>query len=301
MSFSGWIAQQLSWELIKFGTFSAYKKVSSRKKIDGWSERLETKFFNEVKIVDPDAATPKIYIDGEYQLDETVEVVRREKLKEIRRKHKHNDVHAIVVSDDFHTSDESAEIRVKTCDFAGVLALRNFGEKPSILSVSAVIVCDQTDEIILHRRSSSVDTYPDALHTIGGSYIPPMATKVSTDRGGVISAIQREALEEGQISVDVDSKPSMIFSRELSTGFFQVVFLGLKTSKDNLERMCGNWEGTAIRVKLSKIDSILSSDDWVPSGKAHLLAWLAHGSPGVSSKRKFGNFRPEELFLKHSK
>jgi hypothetical protein len=89
----------------------------------------------------------------------------------------------------------------------------------------------------------------------------------------------------------------MIAAKELSTGFVQLVFLGFAAKASALKQLDGNWEGNPLLFPFDSVPGLLlKSEDWVPSGKAHLLAWLALGAPNAGPSPKFGKLTPGELF-----
>ncbi len=87
-----------------------------------------------------------------------------------------------------------------------------------------------------------------------------------------------------------------MISKELRTGFIQLVFLGFNVSSRTMDYISGNWEGSLERVPFRKLRKVLSMKTWVPSGKAHILAWLALGSPNAGLRPRFGRQPPKQLF-----
>ena len=116
------------------------------------------------------------------------------------------------------------------------------------------------------------------------------------DRGGVLSTVQREVHEESQISLSIDAPPHLMISKELTTGFIQLGFLGFNISSHTMDRLSGNWEGSPERVPFRHLPEVLSRQSWVPSGKAHILAWLALGAPNSGVRPRFGGQSPRQVF-----
>ena len=85
-------------------------------------------------------------------------------------------------------------------------------------------------------------------------------------------------------------------AKELSTGFIQLVFLGIPVDVEDIDRLKGNWEGKIERVPFKNLASVLKDPTWVPSGKAHVLAWIGLGAPNAKKRQKFGNQTAEQLF-----
>jgi len=52
-------------------------------------------------------------------------------------------------------------------------------------------------------------------------------------------------------------------------------------------------------VPFTDLSALLLRDDWVPSGKAHVLAWLAAGAPGAGKKPIFGGLTATQLAAAH--
>jgi 8-oxo-dGTP pyrophosphatase MutT (NUDIX family) len=205
-----------------------------------------------------------------------------------------NDLHAVVIGEPQWLSDPP-QFRAKTLDFASVCALRNENRKVRILSACAVIVCPDEEVVLLHVRGSDVATYADHLHTLGGAFIPP-GSCVDADRTSLRSACVREVHEEVQLALSGDKFPPMVMSEELSTGFIQLVFLGFGVGLKSLTRLEGNWEGKPSRIPFAQLPAMLQTGPWTPSGKSHILAWLALGAPNAGKNPRFGKLSPSQLF-----
>ncbi len=215
-----------------------------------------------------------------------------------------NDNMGILVNEPIWRADPPS-FEYKVLSFAEIMKLRSLSEKPRILSACAVIVCSETSSIFLHLRSKKSATYPGLLHTVGGSYLPEneLVPSHGADRDGLRSTIFREIKEEMGIEVSREHKklPPILFCEEKSTGFIQTVLLGLNISKEEgrlVDSKGQTWEGSVQRIRFSDLYNIMSANKIVPSGKAHLLAWLALGAPGISPLQKFGKMKAKDLFLK---
>ena len=163
------------------------------------------------------------------------------------------------------------------------------------ISASAVIVCREEQVILLHERGKTVETFAEHIHTLGGAYIPPGAG-VDPDRLSLRSAGMREVREESQVALSGDMFPPMMMAKELHTGFIQLVFLGFGVRPAALAQLEGNWEGTPLRIPFAELPAALQAPNWVPTGKAHILAWLALGAPNAGRKPRFANLSPSQLF-----
>jgi 8-oxo-dGTP pyrophosphatase MutT (NUDIX family) len=146
-------------------------------------------------------------------------------------------------------------------------------------------------------RGASVETYPSCLHTLGGAYIPAGFAGVDADRKGLRATVVREVHEEAQLALAGEATPPMMFSQELSTGFVQLVFLGFSAEAGALEQVLGNWEGDPQLIPYDQLPAILLDEpNWVPSGRAHVLAWLALGAPNAGARPRFATMSPRQLF-----
>jgi hypothetical protein len=102
--------------------------------------------------------------------------------------------------------------------------------------------------------------------------------------------------EESEIIVRRYSEPICV-SREVDTGFIQYTYLGVRITKDQLERCEQNPEGHISRVPFDELSMKLKRDrEWVPSGRALVLMWLSLGAPGAGFMPKFSGQTPSELF-----
>jgi 8-oxo-dGTP pyrophosphatase MutT (NUDIX family) len=160
--------------------------------------------------------------------------------------------------------------------FSEVMALRSKGEKPAFLAASAIPVDYNRRKLVLHRRGEDVKTYPGALHTVGGAFVP-------SDDATLFETLHREALEEACVSIDDfatgpdgDIECRLIFSEELSTGSVQVCYL-----HHSFQRAVGagvppmdRLEGQPVFLSFDELPGLLAEPGWVPSGRMHLLAWL---------------------------
>ena len=111
-----------------------------------------------------------------------------------------------------------------------------------------------------------------------------------------IGCIKREIFEESSLNVNFDPSPSIIVSEEISTGFIQIVFLGITIRKEDLLNIESNWEGVVRKFQFSELEELIKSDNVVPSGKAHLMAWLALGAPNSRNIVRFGDHSSYSLF-----
>jgi hypothetical protein len=256
--------------------------------------QLNDRFEDEVEIYCFNQLEPKIHIKGKHLLTPAQIVsaaVHREQLAVSGRP---NDPHALLVNDPLWRANP-VNLEVTTVDFSEICALRQEGLTPQIVSAGGVLLCRDKEELVLHRRGD-VATYPNALHILGGAYIPDGSGVCDPDRAGLLSTAVREIHEETQAHVFVHDAPNMVMAKELFTGFIQLVFLGLPVHPKDIDRLRGNWEGNIERIPFKSLASVLNDPSWVPSGKAHVLAWLGLGAPNAKRGQKFGNQTAKQLF-----
>ena len=212
-----------------------------------------------------------------------------------------NEPHALVVSGD---DAQTPEIKVRTTDFADVRARRQQAADskeppPPVLSANALLVCPQRKCLLVHRRSQASATYGGALHLFGGAYRPPIQRGTFDSPGDRMSlefTMVREVFEESGLIVRSRGEPVAV-AHELDTGFVQYVFLGVRITAAECERLSSNSEGNVVEIPFAQLGGRLAeSAGWVPSGRAHLLAWLGLGAPGAGFHPKFGKSTPKDLF-----
>jgi hypothetical protein len=270
-----------------------------------WIARINRAFAGTVAIHRVVREEPRISIEGAATLSpEEREVAERFRAGFPARGFS-NDPHAILSKSPVW-SDNPVVFSVRTLDFGDVSALRHVGKQPAVLSGLALCFCEATQELLLHRRAEDSATYPGSLHILGGGYMPP-GVKARDDQYSLVNTARREVLEEAQVVFAWEAMPPGALATELTTGFVQFVLLGVNLSRYDIERATPNREGSGLTrvafdelfeslVRTDSDDPIASHVGWVPSGKAHVLAWLALGAPGSKSPLRFGPYSATELF-----
>jgi len=256
-----------------------------------WIERLNETFRGEVEVYTALAAEPVLVDEGRLVLPP--EEARR--AEAIRGGLASNDWHAVLDGEPVWT-DRPVSLPFRSLDFADVCALRESGARPPLLSVSVVLFSTDARVLYLHRRARWSATYPNALHTLGGGYMPPNPS-LRNDRYSLLRTARRELQEEVDVSLPLRDTPPMLLSRELSTGFVQLALLGVDLDMENAKALQHNPEGTLVHLPFEDLERTLLSDEarWVPTGKAHVLAWLALGAPGLRGPWP-GRRSPVDLF-----
>jgi hypothetical protein len=269
-----------------------------------WAARLNNEFEGRARLFGITPSLPTVRVTGRYPLTPEQTAFARAERKRLGGKQP-NDPHAILAKTPVWT-DNPVVFEVQTLDFAEVSALRHEKLLPQVISANAVICCAQTQEIVLHRRSEKSATYPGALHVIGGAYIPPGVDGREADRQNLFDTARREVFEESRVGLTWDDQPALLLAQELDTGFIQLGLLAVNVSPAQVAALEHSIEGDATRVKFADLHHVLRTElapdphtphsGWVPTGKAHVLAWLALGAPGAGKKPRFGNLGPVELF-----
>jgi 8-oxo-dGTP pyrophosphatase MutT (NUDIX family) len=241
--------------------------------------------------------SPTVSVSGNMQLP--AEVIQN--ALTLRPELELNERHAIAESWDGTNVDT---IRTKTCDFADLLALREYSKKenklpPKVLSSGAVVICPSMRCILLHRRSDSSATYPNALHILGGAFKPPEKYKFIDNPGDRMSlefTMVREVFEESGLIVRRYQEPICVM-QELDTGFIQYVHLGVRVTKEQFHQLSQNSEGDLIRLPYDELSkTLMNEQDWVPTGRAQILMWLGLGAPGAGWHAKFDKMSAKEVF-----
>ena len=270
-------------------------RIFGNKSVENWEATIE-RAIPDVKIYGVVPEEPKLELVGPYQ--PTSEQQNAADL--LRPTIEINDPHAMLV-DDPELLHSPVKLRANTLDYALLEVLRKEQKQKHIVSAGAVIVCPKARMLVLHHRSKNSRTFPDRIHTTGGAYQPPnVKPGVDFDSLSLKSTAQREVKEETNAVIACDGSPPMLLAEERSTRFFQFVLLGADISVNQLNSLHENWEGEGIvKVEFDELRSLLVSPPkpWVPSGKAHVLAWLAQGAPGAGWFPKFGKLSPQELFV----
>jgi hypothetical protein len=261
---------------------------------------LNSLYRDRVKIIRFVENEPKLIDEGFYALTEN----QNNKMLqfEIKRKAekggiiKANDWHGIVFDEPVWT-DNPVTIRYYKIKYSGLCILLEDGVKFQILSANVLAFSDDTKELILHRRAEKSRTYPGALHTFGGAFIPDGEYGFNHDKDSLISTAEREFLEELSIPFTWTSGP-MAIVKEIDTGFFHLILLGVNIRSKILARAKGGIEGHIKMIGYADLkNQLLSSQpNWVPTGKIHVLLWLALGAYGSEKSNWSGHNKPQKIF-----
>ena len=268
-----------------------------------WKERLNHFFENDVRIYTSTENTPIIHNEGKYTLPKE----QAERAAEIAKNLRENELQSILTQIPDWNS-KTIQFRVRTIKYADLLALREI-QLPNVLSANVLLICRKNREIILQRRGSQpyVKTYWDCLGTFGGGYDP----REHKDADSLLLTAIREVWEEARLPW-APPHPHLIIAEELTTGYIQIAYLGVNISTEARELIRPRIvEGTPVYFSYDELAENLklpvekshnfrldgnSGQGWVPTSKAHILAWLAHGAPGAGRKAKFAGLTAHQLF-----
>ena len=117
-----------------------------------------------------------------------------------------------------------------------------------------------------------------------------------SDQASLRHTLQRELLEETGLQLSLSENSLFALSKEKTTGFIQWCVLGVAITAGQVLQLNGNWEGSIHCVPFDQLAEFLQEANWVESGKAHILSWLALGAPHTQPQQKFGSYTPLQLF-----
>ncbi|MCU6432716.1 NUDIX domain-containing protein [Undibacterium sp. Jales W-56] len=231
--------------------------------------QLQVYFGATLELIDFLATPPKVRIKGRATLSAAQIAASQHHARQLAATGKPDDTHLMVTS----AALNSSCLEVEAIQFSEICSLRSEGRKPAILSANALLVCEQTQELILLRRSGTVATHPHHWHVTGGAMHP----QLDRYQGelDLLKTMQREVQEETQLRIDLSDRPLLSLVKENTTGFIQCAAIGVNVNRQSLEGMQSNWEGQAVRIAFKDLAACLQTPLWVPSGKAHVLCWLA--------------------------
>jgi len=256
------------------------EQLSTKEDINVIIRELNRYFHNEVKLhqifenIEPIIEINEVY-NSDFCTAKEIEV----KNQIIRQDGFDNEPHALLES---YTDLGNTPIvfDAKKTYFSTILCLRDKNIKPNIISAGAVLIDNEKKVLIVHQRSLNSATYPGYYHILGGAFLPKMNNYSTTYDTTLKYTVIREIAEETNSEIEIKNLNDVryrTFSEELTTGFIQYEFLGATVNiKGNGH---GNWEGNLIHIPFSELEDKLIKLNWVPSGKMHILAWLALGAP----------------------
>lgn len=241
--------------------------------------------------------------------------------KEFYRHFDINDPHAVINVGKPDWSSGTVPSRVaffREIDWWRNNVAKTRAEKPRVLSANAMLFCEERRVVLVHKRDKKSSTFDKALHTFGGGFMPAFGKKPARDdRNDLLLTAIREGLEESRLSPSFAQDTPAIMCRELETNFHQLMLFSKPISQWDYERVCpqhagerehGNWEGKVIAIPFDFLEEVLIDPvpryqcPWVPTGRLHILAWLAMGAPMLrpdirrKDKELFGDKTPWEVY-----
>lgn len=258
----------------------------------------------------------RLQCEGNFDLPSSLFSLKETIKKQHEMTTKSNDPHAIL-SCDPSWQDNPVVLRYYVTDYITVKTLREaykakkYSSMPRVLSACGLFVCSESKELILNRRAHDVDTFKNCLHTFGGAFIPEKyGTFINHDRENLINTLKREIFEEANIDIVRGDYPMLLMEEideENGSCFIQLVCSGINISKKELDNIRENWEGRIVRVSLEReaFKAFLENtqENWVTTGKVHILMWLAINAPpyeeyfpglGKSTREFFELFLPQK-------
>jgi hypothetical protein len=205
-----------------------------------------------------------------------------------------------VLSYPFESWNPGSKMEYYSTDFAQVCAKRRTAVKacapekhPQVLSACVVLFSKSKKVVYLHRRGGRSVTYPSCLHTYGGHFLPVPAWG-SHDNESLLGTAVRQLIDEAAVYIPPRPNCPLLVARELPTNFVQLVLLGVDVADAKLGGP--QLEGKAEAVRFEDLAATLSDDTWVPSGRMHVLMWLALGAPGIEPPAWPKASTPEQIF-----
>ena len=255
--------------------------------------QINTLFSEKIELIGFYQHDASLEILGPVPISQDLRATSKIELAHLLSLEKQNEHHAIVVNYQ-NLSEQRVHLQLHTLDFSNICALRTAGEKPAVLSASAIFICSANEELIVHQRSGTVATHPHHWHIFGGAFNPIVDT--ISNQASLRHTLQREILEETSLSCAIPNNSTFSLCKEKTTGFLQWCLLGMPIDVAQLEHLHGNWEGSIHRLPFNQLAEFLQDEKWVPSGKANILSWLALGAPHTKPQQKFGPYTALQLF-----
>lgn len=287
-------------------TYRYLRSFFPQRPVPMWRQRLNHLFEGDVRIFAVSESEPQIHLEGELSLTRKQAKIASEIASSLSENEKQS---VLVQTPDWESNP--IQFRVRALKYSAVLALREVQPLPKILSANTLLICRDRAEIIIQRRGPEpyVKSYADCLGVFGGGYDP----SDEKDANSLLLTAIREVWEETKVPWAPPS-PSFMVAEEISTGYVQIAFLGVNISREARNLIHPRMqEGTPVYVSYDELPNYLkkptekaqsvqadfvsgSSRGWVPIGKAHVLAWLAHGAPGAGRRASFGGLSARQLF-----
>lgn len=248
------------------------------------------KYFKDKLIIrnGPTCQLPNLVDEGHYTISKKIEHKSKKIAKELLKTNRPNDPCAGII-DSPRWGDDPLNIHYHPMLYSQIKSCRENNIHVKLLSVNAVIFCEEEEFILVQRRSKKSNDYVNTLHTFGGAFLPGGLTAYG-DLGGIRECARREISEETGLSIFIPWLTPTIAIDEFSINYIQITFLGVNISTFDLIDLRPNWEGTVNKIKFNDLEASLKNLDlWTPTGWIHVLYWLALNTPNAKKELKFSN------------
>lgn len=160
-------------------------------------------------------------------------------------------------------------------------------EVPRVLGAGALVVCPQSDEILLLNKALPSQT--PVYHVFGGNFEPRLRLPgASYDLDLEVNA-QREVIEESGLAVSVhgcayvmhlETANRKLAGWEARQRFLPLHFLGALIDQDQLKELRGSEEGSVKTIRFEVLAEELSRiEQWIPAAWTTVMLWLKLGAP----------------------
>lgn len=251
---------------------------------------------DELKIhIPPNISGPKLFDCGRLKIEPKTKSLSSMIAMDLKKQKQPNDPCAILLSSSHWEDKESLTLSYNSVFYADVKALRANGRKVYLISVGGVLFSEDEQCLLVHRRSTKSEDYPETLHIFGGAYMPPDLGDRG-DIGGIKECLVREVHEETGISIIIPDNTPILTIDEYNIDFVQIAFLGINISNTQMKPMRPSWEGTISEIPFNELyERMKNIKEWTISGWVLILLWLALGTPNSNRKLIFGDQTAEEL------
>jgi len=246
-------------------------------------------FKNKLIVKDgPTFKLPKLVNEGSYEIPKRIEDRSNLIINELKKNDRPNDPCAAIIDSPMWASNP-LHLHYHPMLYSQIKSFREDGVDVKMLSVNAVLFCEDEEFVLVHRRSKKSDDYIHTLHTFGGAFMPSELS-LQGDLGGLRECARREIGEETGIGINIPELTPTITIDEFNISYIQTTFLGINVSKTDLINLRPNWEGTVQKIKFADLESNLKNINlWTPTGWLHILYWLALNTPNSKRKLTFSN------------
>jgi hypothetical protein len=179
-----------------------------------------------------------------------------------------------------------SELPFYDAEYALITSLRAAGQAPFVLSASVLLVCDETREIFVQRRSAFCDAAAGLLHTVSGAQKYPLSHGADVE---LLETAWREVREETGLILGPDPGVPLVLIRERMATSFQFLLPGTRITRAQAERIHTSVEGEIVAIGFDALEASLAQPlDWAATGYFHVLVWLALDGRGPTFGGKTG-------------